>query len=190
MASRVALGLLVIGLIVPAALLAQESNPSPAPGKQIEMSLTTSDGATVGYLLYLPDNYDVRQQLPLMLFLHGRGESNGPLSLVAKWGPPRMAARGDNLPYVIVSPQCPRDDNWASPVQQARLIELLDHATEQWKIDTERIYLTGLSMGGFGSWRLAAGHADRFAAVAPICGGASSKHAEALKVLAHLGLSR
>lgn len=158
-----------------------QANAKPTPGQQIEMSFETADSGTIEYLLYLPSDYAAQDKLPLMLFLHGRGESNGPLSLVAKWGPPRLVAEGDQMPYIIVSPQCPRTDNWASPTQRGRLIELLDSVVDQLKVDQDRIYLTGLSMGGFGSWRLAAEHPDRFAAVVPICGGTSGRHAEALK---------
>lgn len=145
----------------------------PQPEQQVEMEFTAGDGAKVGYLLYLPKGFqaDEETKLPLMFFLHGRGESNGPLSSVAKWGPPMMAARGDRLPYIIASPQCPKDDWWASETQQVRLGELLDHLTSAYPVDPDRVFLTGLSMGGYGSWTMAARHPDRFAAVVPICGG-------------------
>ena len=169
----------------PQRLPAQEADVTnkPTPGQQVAMALTTADAATVEYLLYLPKDYDQHEQLPLMLFLHGRGESNGPLSLVAKWGPPKLVAQGEEMPYIIVSPQCPRSDSWSSERQQKRLIELLDTVIDSLKVDEHRIYLTGLSLGGYGSWRLAADHPDRFAAVVPICGGTNPKDAKALKDL-------
>lgn len=154
----------------------------PEAGKQVEASLTTSDGATIPYLIYLPSNYDAAEdKLPLMLFLHGRGESHGPLSLVAKWGPPMMAEAGEKLPYILVSPQCPSADSWSKPTQQSLLLALLAEITTKYKVDTNRVYLSGLSMGGYGSWRLAADHPDRFAAVIPVCGGGDPKDAEKLK---------
>ena len=157
----------------------------PEPGQQVEMTYKTSDDTEVGYLLYLPDGFkaDSATRYPLMLFLHGRGESNGPLSLVAKWGPPMMAARGDKLPYIIVSPQCPRKDNWTSDTQQTRLIELLDAIEDKYPIDKQRVFLTGLSMGGYGTWELAANHADRFTAAVPVCGGGNPEDAGKLKEL-------
>ncbi len=155
----------------------------PGPGKQVEQSFATSDGGTVSYLLYLPTDYDPAQKSNLILFLHGRGESYGPLNLVAKWGPPQFAARGDELPYVLVSPQCPGDDSWAKPTQQQRLIELLDHVVQTHSIDEDSVCLTGLSMGGYGSWRLAADHPGRFASVVPVCGGGDPGDAEKLKAL-------
>ncbi len=83
----------------------------------------------------------------------------------------------------LVSPQCPGAESWGQPGQQKLLVALLDHVIKEYKVDEERIYLTGLSMGGFGSWRLAADHPERFAAVAPICGGGKPEDAEKLKNL-------
>lgn len=157
---------------------------SAEPGKQVEMSLMTNDGGSIGYLMYLPKSYDAAgKPMPLMLFLHGRGESNGPLSVVAQWGPPMMAAKGENLPFILVSPQCPREDSWRSDVQQKRLLELLDHVNVTYKVDQTKVSLTGLSMGGYGSWRLAADHPQRFSAVVPICGGGKPEDASKLKEL-------
>ncbi|MFN9718778.1 MAG: alpha/beta hydrolase-fold protein [Planctomycetota bacterium] len=154
------------------------------PGKQVELSLSTSDGGSISYLLYLPRNGTPdRAPLPLMLFLHGRGESHGPLSIVATWGPPMMAAKGEELPFILVSPQCPKEDSWRSDVQQKRIIELLDHIVSTCNADQTRISLTGLSMGGYGSWRLAADHPERFSAVVPICGGGQPTDAEKLTAL-------
>lgn len=163
--------------------MAAPTDETPAPGKQVEQSLNTSDGGKIDYLLYLPEDYSADAKIPMMLFLHGRGESNGPLSIVAKWGPPRFAARGDKLPWLLVSPQCPAEDFWNKETQQKRLLELLDHITSTYAVDNEHICLTGLSMGGYGSWRLAADHADRFSAVVPICGGGDPADAEKLKNL-------
>jgi len=160
------------------------SAAEPAPGEQVAQQFATSDGATVPYLLYLPEGYDpAGPPVPLMLFLHGRGESKGPLSLVAKWGPPRKVAAGEELPFLIISPQCPPDDSWSSETQQQRLTELLDAMIERYQVDAGRIYLTGLSMGGYGSWRMAAEQPQRFAAVVPVCGGGDPDDAEQLKLL-------
>ncbi|MCA9065615.1 MAG: hypothetical protein KDA96_21250 [Planctomycetaceae bacterium] len=107
---RIRSGLLMMGILIFCSL---GMAADPTPGKQSEASLQTSDGGSIGYLIYLPKDYDQKtDRIPLMLFLHGRGESFGPLSLVAKWGPPMMAARGEELPFILVSPQCPGDDSW------------------------------------------------------------------------------
>jgi predicted peptidase len=155
----------------------------PAPGRQVEQALTTSTGYSIPYLLYLPEGEVPEGGHPLILFLHGRGESDGPLSVVAKWGPPRMAARGEGLPYIVVSPQCPRETNWSAPEQQAAVLELLEHVLASQRSDRNRVYLTGLSMGGYGTWRLAAAHPDKFAAAAPVCGGGRVEDAAALTKL-------
>ena len=79
----------------------------PVPGKQVAQELK-ADAGTVPYLFYLPKNYKADgQKWPVMLFLHGRGESRGPLSVVAKWGPPRIVERGEDLPYILISPHFP-----------------------------------------------------------------------------------
>ena len=157
----------------------------PAAGKQVEQSYQVSGGASVPYHLYLPRGFDANadKKWPVMLFLHGRGESRGPLSMVAKWGPPRVAARGDDLPFIIISPQCPAESRWADDAQQAGLLELLDHVTENFSADTKRIYLTGLSMGGQGTWTLATNHGERFAAAAVVCGRSDPSQVGKLKDL-------
>jgi predicted peptidase len=102
-----------------------------------------------------------------MLFLHGAGERGDDLELVKKHGPPKLIEAGKNFPFIVVSPQCLLG-RWWEPVE---LAALLDEIVEQHKVDEERIYVTGLSMGGFGTWSLAAYQPARFAAIVPICGG-------------------
>lgn len=150
-------------------------------GKQIETSLKISEDSVIPYLQYLPKNFKAGEdeKFPLILFLHGRGESKGPLAIVKKWGPPKIV-ESDDLPYIIISPQCPRESWWSNDDQQELLIALLAHVKKQFPVDVERVYLTGLSMGGFGSWELAARLPEEFAAVVPICGGGNPKNAEKL----------
>jgi len=153
-------------------------------GKQVEKSFKISDEVSIPYLQYLPKKYKAgnkNKKWPLILFLHGRGESNGPLSIVAKWGPPKKVANGDDIPYILISPQCPKEDRWASDTQVARLLKLLTQLKKEFPIDENQIILTGLSMGGFGSWNLAAREPDMFAAVMPICGGGKPEFADKLK---------
>ena len=155
-----------------------------APGKQVEQELKVGDSGSIPYLLYLPKEYSSKPgKWPLMLFLHGRGESDGPLAIVKKWGPPRFIDHGEDYPFIVVSPQCPRSQSWPQPKEQALLLALLDHIAKEYSVDSDRVYLTGLSMGGFGSWRLAADHPERFAAVVPICGAGRVEDAERLKQL-------
>jgi predicted peptidase len=123
------------------------------------------------YLLYLPKGYGEKkdQKWPLMLFLHGAGERGNDLNLVKKHGPPKLIEAGKGFPFIVVSPQCPTDSWW--PEQIDALVALLDDVQSKYAVDTDREYLTGLSMGGFGTWALGCRYPQRFAALAPICGG-------------------
>jgi predicted peptidase len=122
------------------------------------------------YLLYLPAGYnDTSDRFPLVLFLHGAGERGDDLELVKKHGPPKLIAEGKDFPFICVSPQCPKESWWTTEARA--LLAMLDDLSEDYRIDEDRVYLTGLSMGGFGTWALAKEQPDRFAALAPICGG-------------------
>jgi predicted peptidase len=124
------------------------------------------------YLLHLPSSYSPgsSQPLPLILFLHGAGERGSDLSLVKKHGIAKLAESDESFPFVAASPQCPADSVWDDHVDA--LLALLDEVSASYPVDADRVYLTGLSMGGYGAWNLAALHPGRFAALAPICGGA------------------
>jgi predicted peptidase len=126
----------------------------------------------VSSLLCLPREYnaDRSRRWPLLVFLHGAGERGTHLALVAKHGPPKRVARGEDLPFLLVSPQCPHEQTWDDDA----LLALLDHLIARFRVDTRRVYLTGLSMGGYGAWSLGLKHPERFAAIAPVCGGGSA----------------
>jgi predicted peptidase len=130
---------------------------------------TVTQTAALQYLLYLPPDYESQTEWPLVIFLHGYGERGDDLDLVKVNGLPKRIAAGDDFPFVVVSPQCPDTTVW--PEQVVELNALLDHLIAEYNVDTHRVYLTGLSMGGYGTWYLAARYPERFAAIAPICGG-------------------
>jgi predicted peptidase len=142
-------------------------------GEQSEQMFEKEIRKTVSlkYLLYLPKSYGEKkeQKWPLMLFLHGAGERGNDLSLVKKHGPPKLIDQGKEFPFIVVSPQCPTNSWW--PEQVDALTALLDEVQSKYTVDADRVYLTGLSMGGFGTWTLATRYPQRFAALAPICGG-------------------
>ena len=123
------------------------------------------------YLLYLPPDYSKSsdKKSPLMLFLHGAGERGADVNRAAIHGPMSLVRQGTNFPFIIVAPQCPAGQLW----DNEPLLQLLDRIESNYAVDTNRIYLTGLSMGGYGTWKLGLSHPDKFAAIAPICGGAS-----------------
>lgn len=124
----------------------------------------------VNYLLSLPDGYrqDTTKKWPLLLFLHGSGERGDDLEKVKKHGPPKLIEQGKKFPFIVVSPQASRrEQGWST----ADLYALLQDCKQKYRVDADRIYLTGLSMGGFGTWSLAIEHPEEFAAIVPICGG-------------------
>ncbi len=125
--------------------------------------------AKVSYLLFLPKGYETKgeKRWPLILFLHGAGERGTNVWKVATHGPPKLVGTRPDFPFILVSPQCPERQIWSSDV----LLGLLDEITGKYAVDTSRVYLTGLSMGGYGTWSLGLTHPQRFAAIVPICGG-------------------
>jgi predicted peptidase len=130
---------------------------------------TVPQDVALDYLLYLPDGYDESNRYPLILFLHGAGERGDDLDLLKLQGIPRRLAEGRGLPFIVVSPQCPLNESWV-PFRDG-LIALVDEIVVNYAVDKKRVYPTGLSMGGFGTFEVARRHPTRFAAVAPICGG-------------------
>ncbi len=167
------LSLLSFGLCIvltAACAMAQDgasSTPAGKPGTQVDEKITFQIPITMHYLIYLPKDYDGKKPMPLLLFLHGAGERGDDIELVKKHGPPKLIAQGKDFPFIVVSPQCPKGRFW-----DARSLDtLLDHVEQTYAVDSSRIYVTGLSMGGFGTWALAAYAPERFAAIAPICGG-------------------
>jgi predicted peptidase len=127
--------------------------------------------ATISYLLYLPGGYgqDPQQQWPLVLFLHGSDVwGNDPETLVAS-GLPRLLTSTLDFPAIVLSPQIPEDKVWwGAPLDEA--IGLLDYVQTNYAVDAKRLYLTGLSAGGFGAWAMAVRQPQRFTALAPIAG--------------------
>jgi len=143
----------------------------PAPGTQSAEThrrmITIEE--RLDYLLFLPADYeaDGDKEWPLILFLHGAGERGSDLDLVKKHGPPKRVEHDTDFPFIVVSPQCPAGQIW----EDNALLGLLDDVLASHRVDTNRVYLTGLSMGGFGTWSLGMKHPERFAAIAPVCGG-------------------
>jgi predicted peptidase len=144
------------------------------PGAQIPQSATVTverDGKEakidVRYLLFLPRDHGAQdQKFPLLLFLHGAGERGDDIELVKKHGPPKLVAAKADFPFIVVSPQCPKDQRWNAQ----ELFKLVEHVANTHQVDQRRMYVTGLSMGGSGTWTLLAEYPGTFAAGSPICG--------------------
>lgn len=131
------------------------------------------------YVVYVPREYDPAQAWPLIVFLHGAGErgDNGlaqteiGLGRALRFWPHRF-------PCLVVMPQCPPGVWWDGAV--ADIDTALADTLRDYSVDPDRVYLTGLSMGGYASWQYGAAHADRFAAIMPICGGGNPADADKL----------
>ena len=141
------------------------------PGNQTAKSfeLKTTKVVHANYLLFLPEGYDAKsaKRWPMIFFLHGAGERGTNISKVAVHGPPKIVKEKPDFPFIVVSPQCPEGEHWSNET----LLALLNEVTRKYAVDKNRIYLTGLSMGGYGTWALGAAYPEKFAAIAPICGG-------------------
>lgn len=159
---------------------ARGDDPPQAGAKQQAKAFEKEVTVKVGlkYLLYLPEGYEAsgEKKWPLVLFLHGAGESGDNVEKVKAHGLPKVIEAGKSFPCIVVSPQSP-GMGWRPEVLGA----LLDEIEANYRVDSDRVYLTGLSMGGFGTWALAASQPGRFAALVPICGGGRTADAEKVK---------
>ena len=164
-----------------------QTTKDPQQPKSFKGKVTRAVSAN--YLLFLPNGYGEQKprRWPLILFLHGAGERGTNIWKVAVHGPPKIVKEKADFPFIVVSPQCPAGQRWDNET----LLALLDDVTKNYKVDKSRVYLTGLSMGGFGTWNLGLTYPERFAAIAPICGGgdplllllADARKVNALKTL-------
>ena len=151
-----------------------------------QQKFKTTPGSVIGYLEYLPPDYNSSSaNFPVVIFLHGKGEkgpnSRDPKQLehgvneLTKHGPPKHVKNGTQFPFILISPQLKAGVNGWRPDY---VMEVIDHVLNTLRIDRSRIYLTGMSMGGFGTWMLAQTYPDFFAAIAPVCGGGNPAKAK------------
>lgn len=150
------------------------------------------------YRLLKPEKIEQGKQYPVVLFLHGAGERGDDNKNQLKYFPELMATpeMRKKYPCFVIAPQCRKGKKWwevpwgerkSRPADEEpsdmmkTAIGILQHVLKEYPTDRRRVYLTGLSMGGYGSWDLAARHPDWFAAVVPICGGGDERQAEKLK---------
>ena len=153
---------------------AQPLAASPQQARHFEAEIRVT--ARLDYLLFLPDGYaKSKQRWPLMLFLHGAGESGTNLEKLKVLGPPKIVESKPDFPFILVSPQTSRE-GWNPDTLNA----LLDEVIRKYRVDKDRVCLTGASMGGSGTWRLAAAHPEKFAAIVPLCGRGDPADAQKL----------
>jgi len=149
---------------------------------------TADDGYTMPYRLYIPENYDCGEQYPLVLFLHGAGERGDNNESQIAVGLPYLFSWDESPVYnaIVVAPQCPTDCQWVNipwiqssfdrkNVKESRelqaVLAILQEVMGFCNVDSDRVYVTGLSMGGFGTFDLLARHGSLFAAGVTVCGG-------------------
>jgi predicted peptidase len=130
--------------------------------------LGSEEGANFGYVEYLPNDYDSKDKWPFILFLHGIGErAPKELSVTGNFGPHSQTRKGKDLPFVILSPQCPAKGLWQSKPEETQ--KFVDFAFKKYKLDPDRFYITGLSMGGYGTSAYLNKYSEKVAAAIAIC---------------------
>jgi poly(3-hydroxybutyrate) depolymerase len=156
----------------------RHAKPEPPPEPRQETGFLnrtlTLHGVAYRFQVYLPESFrqEARKPWPVILFLHGRGERGSEGMWQTQNGLPQAVRdHPERWPFVIVMPQCPLSSFWTDPEMLTMAMAALDQETEEFRLDPQRTYLTGLSMGGYGAWELARLHPQRWAAVAVLAGG-------------------
>jgi predicted peptidase len=179
---------LLAGAVLAVAPLVTRAEPKEGTRDMLEKkTYTGADGKTLPYRLLKPLNYDPKEKYPLVVFLHGAGERGDDNDKQLLHGVPEFltAENRKDYPCFLIAPQCPEGKKWVDvdwsaesevqpkgPSESMRLtLALIDQMQKEYSIDPKRIYVTGLSMGGFGAWDIIARKPDLFAAAVPICGG-------------------
>jgi len=162
----------------------QRSSHAPKPEQAfVELSHTNGRGETMPFLLFVPQGYDQTKQYPLVLWLHGGGTRGNDLKLLLSHGNEHgigFLARADNqarYPSFVLAPQCPTNRFWGNseannPTTEMTLVlEILDKVRQDHRVDSRRLYVMGMSLGGYGTWDIITRNPWTFAAAVPICGG-------------------
>ncbi|MDF2524531.1 MAG: phospholipase [Clostridiales bacterium] len=127
----------------------------------------TYNNQKIQYLLIFPAKYtQTADKWPMILFLHGSSLRGQNLDLVKEYGPTWFAEQRNDFPFVVLAPQCAENDNWDNKADV--LVALIDDVLKKYRINEDKVYLTGTSMGGRGTWTVAREHPEYFAAIAPL----------------------
>lgn len=162
--------MIILRFIIVSILLCASGNSQQ---RKIKSDIIEKNNISLDYLFYLPEDYknDKDKKWPTILFLHGMGERGDDLELVKIHGIPKIVNSKKDFQFIAISPQCPIDFVWRDEEMLIALESLLLKIIKNFRVDKSRLYVTGLSMGGRGTWAIAAYRPDLFAAAAPICGG-------------------
>jgi predicted peptidase len=185
-------------LVLPICLAMTLSSASADWKDSFEAKEFKSDSGTLNYRIYKPEMKE-GQKFPVVLFLHGAGERGSDNTAQLQWGAEQFVSDAvqSKYPSILIFPQCPKNERWVNvdwsakshdqpekPSDSLQLtFELLDKTVTELPVDTNRIYVAGLSMGGYGTWDAIGRRPDFFAAAAPICGGGDPKQAEVFKTM-------
>lgn len=149
------------------------------------LHLVYGESEFYNYVLYLPEGYDpadTETKWPVIYFFHGIGEIGDDLSMLLPYGPLRYLNNGGKLDAIVIAPQCPVNSHWADhDVEEEKLVQFVPEMTAKYNINTDRMYLTGLSMGGRCTWKLALAMPDTFAAIAVVCGRTNTYEFETIQ---------
>jgi predicted peptidase len=149
-----------------------------------DLVFKNADGSEAKYILFVPHEYKGDKEFPLILFLHGSGETGTDGKAQMKNGLPKEIKKHEKtFPAFAIFPQSQKRTWQANSDDGKRAVAILSEIEKKYKIDSKRIYLTGLSMGGYGTWSLATAMPDKWAAIVPVCGGGDPKQAEKIKDL-------
>jgi predicted peptidase len=162
--------LVALSALLPSAALAADVKTG-----FVDKVFKNSDGTESKYVVFVPHAYTAEKEFPVILFLHGSGETKGDKSgqmPVDQGIGPHVRRNEKKFPAFVVIPQSEKRTWQAESDDGKRAMAMLDATMKEYKIDAKRQYLTGLSMGGYGTWSHAAAYADRWACFAPVCGGA------------------
>lgn len=136
------------------------------------------------YLIYLPKDYPTNEKnFPLVIYLGGGSQRGNDLNKLKTYGIPYYIEQGHEYDFIIASPQCPDGKYWTT---ENWFDSLYSHVSSDYRIDTTRIYVTGISIGGFGTWQVAMDYPDRFAAIVPLCGGVNDSDTASIANLKQL----
>ncbi len=170
-----------------ALLLAALAGPALAADVKhgfVTKTVANPDGTSSPYVVFVPHAYDGTKPYPVILFLHGSGETKGgPKQPVEVGLPLAIKKQEKTFPFITVIPQSEKRTWKADSDDGKRALKALDATLAEYKTDPQRVYLTGLSMGGFGTWGMAAAFPERWAAIVPVCGSGNPATAEKIKDL-------
>jgi len=152
---------------------------------KIESRIVQVDSNEFNYQIYLPPQIQSEENLPVMIFLHGIGQ-RGSGGLVPTTGASGAVARHyfAQVPAIVLLPQCRQGSYWSDPVMDEMVMKSLAQTLEEFSANEKRVYLIGVSMGGYGVWHFAAAYPGKFAALVSLCGGSSIRTGDRFDALA------